>query len=89
MAALLSGTKKIRKGWNFPLFTGSGDGNSTKLSGNQLVQLELRLKEAEEAMERAMEKMGLDIKQLKQDTGYKACTFHLVSIPPSHVKTYW
>ncbi|XP_075240479.1 uncharacterized protein LOC142335950 [Convolutriloba macropyga] len=45
------------------------DGN--KLSGEQLTQLEMRLKEAEEAMERAMEKMGLDIGQLKQDTGYK------------------
>ena len=31
------------------------DGN--KLSGEQLTQLEMRLKEAEEAMERAMEKV--------------------------------
>ena len=50
---------------------GGGGGDSNKLSGDQLTQLEMRLKEAEEAMERAMEKMGLDIRQLKQDTGYK------------------
>ena len=41
-------------------------GSSPKLSGDQLTQLEARLREAEDAMERAMVKMGLDVRQLKQ-----------------------
>ena len=46
-------------------------GSSPKLTGDQLTQLEARLCEAEEAMEKAMVKMGLDVRQLKQDTGYQ------------------